>query len=228
MTDSSSAPDQIGGNYFNAELSNRLLKALSAARFGTLAPDWREELQLHHTGQHVMSDAERLAVEEIRMMPPAAWEPGHSTGWRESLDAWYVCSRDMLTRKYAASLHGTIGTIGSPDSRLLHAVRVRHAGVDNGRGLDDLLVNVIVSAEQTADRFRRTYEGVYIQERDGFTASYLAGLSGRGATDIDWLQWYAQRVADWPADNPGKSRGAMEIRDPSFKSLHERLPDYWA
>lgn len=227
MTDGASAPDQLGGNYYNAELSNRLLKALSAARFGTLAPDWRDELQLQHTGQHFMGDAEKLAVEEIRLMPPAPWEPGHSPGWRESLDAWYVCSRDMLTRKHTAHLRSVIAMVGSPDSRLLHAVRVRQAGVDTGRKLDHLLVNDLVSAEQAGDKLRRTFEAVYVQERDGFTASYLAGLAGRGATEIDWLQWYAQRVDDWPADTPGKSRGDIETRDPSFKSLHERLPEYW-
>lgn len=227
MTDSASVADQLGGNYFNAELSNRLLKALSAARFGNLTTSWRDELQLQHTGQHFMGDAEKLAVEEIRLMPPAAWEPGHSPGWRESLDAWYVCSRDMLTRKYAAFLRGVITTVGSPDARLLHAVRVRHARLDSGRNLDDLLINDLASAEQIADKHRRTFDGAYVQERDGFTASYLAGLAGRGATEIDWLQWYAQRVDSWPADTPGKSRGVIETRELSFKLLHERLPEYW-
>lgn len=219
--------DIISGTYFEAELAQRLLRALDAARYGGLSPTWRDELRLLQQGQHAMSDAERLAVEEIRLMPQAAWEPGHARSWRAALDSWYFTARDMLTRQHVARLNNAVSLIAGPNRMLTNAATLRNFGVGTADPVLDRLLSDVVRNEQTNDNSRRTYEAIHVHDRDRLTASYLGGLAGRGATDFDWLQWYRERVESWPADHPAKSRADIEVRGTSFRTLMERLPEYW-
>ena len=68
-----------------------LLETLGKARQGTLATSWRDDLRPPEYGMpadRIYTDADLLAIEEIRHMDLAAWEPSEAASWRHALDAW--------------------------------------------------------------------------------------------------------------------------------------------
>lgn len=219
--------NSIGGVYLNAVSLALLDKALEQARSGRLTPTWRDELQPPATGMPagaVFNDAGKLAVEEVRQMPYAAWEPGHSPGWREALEAWYIDSRSVLTQGYTNTTRQMAATISSLDKVVSQSVR--RAGTGGSESVDMMLASM-ASSEDAADRLRVSHACLYIQARDRLTASYLAGLVA-GGDDVDWIGWFKQRVARWPSEAAaGTRRAQIELGGPIFSQLMQRLPTYW-
>lgn len=218
--------DKVSGIYFGLSMSERMLKVLDAARMGSLAASWRDDLQLRQQQSGAVSDAERLAVEEIRMLPVEPWEPGHATSWRQALNTWYAASRKHLADQTAAHMRIMADQVSSGHRIFTTALAVSRVTGDD-RTLDQLN-GPLAAADQTGDRSRGTREELYIQARDRLTASYLAGLASQGeAGDIDWMQWFKNRVASWTTNYVDTRRADIEINSTSFRSLMERLPQYW-
>jgi hypothetical protein len=68
---------------------------LDDARHERLGRDWRSGITVEErrpATSTVYTDGDRLAVEWIQLMPPAKWEPGHATDWREAVDSWFIDS----------------------------------------------------------------------------------------------------------------------------------------
>lgn len=63
-----------------------LRQILALARNGALKPDWRDTLdtpQRSATAHRIYTDGDLLAIEDLRQMDYAAWEPGHASSWRD-------------------------------------------------------------------------------------------------------------------------------------------------
>lgn len=94
---------------------------LDQARWGQLSQGWRSELGAPGrppATSSLYTDGDWLAIEELRMLPPAKWEPAESVSWRESLEDWYLDSRDVAEPSQTWS------------SGLMRASDGRHAGSD--------------------------------------------------------------------------------------------------
>lgn len=209
------------GHYLEGAQAARLLQVLDHARHGTLSATWRDELLPANDTDH-----ERLLVEELRLNPYAPWEPGHAQHWREALDSWYVASRTALTAKFVWTSRCITTTVGGPDGVLRSALLTSSVP---GVGIDvaEQLMMVAAPLDQQADKSRMIHEEGFVQERDRLTVAYLAPLSTRGEIGLDWLDWYRQRTESWPRIHINGPRQKMELRDPSFKAVMERLPSYW-
>jgi hypothetical protein len=69
---------------------------LDHARGGDLDPGWRDTLAPPTTP--VATDVEHAeqAVNDLRTLSVAAWEPGAAGDWRTALDAWYLARRELI------------------------------------------------------------------------------------------------------------------------------------
>jgi hypothetical protein len=70
--------------------TSTLRAILAHARAGRLDPQWRDALHAPPTTvptHEMYSDADQLAVEELKDYPEVPWEPHRGRSWRESLDA---------------------------------------------------------------------------------------------------------------------------------------------
>jgi hypothetical protein len=63
----------------------------------------------------------------------------------------------------------------------------------------------------------------YRATRDGFGASYRAGLAG-GGEDCNWVQWYRNRIADYRRAAQLGASQALKTR--SYRRSLEQLPAY--
>lgn len=85
--------------HYDRTRNHILLETLGKARQGTLATSWRDDLRPPEYGMpadRIYTDADLLAIEEIRHMYLAAWEPSEAASWRHALDAWYLAYRAVL------------------------------------------------------------------------------------------------------------------------------------
>ena len=82
------------------QVRNLNLRVIIAhARAGRLDPHWRDALHLPPVavrGHEMYSDADQLAIAELKDYPEAPWEPHRGRSWRHSLDAWYTAARGAL------------------------------------------------------------------------------------------------------------------------------------
>lgn len=209
------------GHYLEGAQAARLLQVLDHARYGTLSATWRDELLPAND-----TDPERLLIEELRLNPYAPWEPGHAQHWREALDSWYVTSRTALVAKFVWTSRSITTTAGGPEGVLRSALLT---GSLPGMRIDlaEQLMTTVEPLDQQADKSRMVHEEAFVQERDRLTVAYLAPLASRGEIRLDWLAWYRQRVEAWPKIHINGTRPNIELRDPSFKTVMERLPSYW-
>lgn len=215
-------PRGASGHYLEGAQAARLLKVLGHARHGTLSATWRDELQPAND----TDPPERLLIEELRLNPHAPWEPGRAQHWREALDSWYVASRTALAAKFAWTAGSITTTSGTPVT-VLRSTLLANSFPDIRVDLAEKLMTTVVRLDQQNDRSRMIHEEAFVQQRDRLTAAYLAPLASRGITDIDWLDWYRQRVEAWPRIYIDGPRPSMELNDSSFRTTMEQLPSYW-
>jgi hypothetical protein len=207
-----------------------LLETLEKARQGTLAESWRADLQPPEYGMpadRIYTDADMLAIEEIRHMDVAAWEPGQVAGWRHALDAWYLAYRGVLI-EYTVSTDRNFGRILQTRTQTL---TTKYLGILRSSPaltstLADEVRGTLSDLDGNMDRSRRQFDDSYIVQRDRLGASYLAGLAA-GGDDNDWVQWLQARITAWNNSQAAEATRA-QLEKPEFRTEMQRLPTYWA
>lgn len=209
--------DSLGQLNFRLYYGEVLREALQRARDGVLDPQWRDKI----------TTSSRLAalqandpygvclpvVTAINEMPPAAWEPGHSPGWRLALDSWFQAARAALTEHRSIELeqHAKLSNLDA-------AVWARLTAPSAAGTLAQ-----VADLNARKDDLARKSLSTFITQRDTLTASYGAALAA-GGEDVDWRSWFEERISTW--DNSVATNGArMVVRQRN--SYLERLPAYW-
>jgi hypothetical protein len=94
------ASKSLGQLSFRLYLGEVLRQSLQQARDGVLGPQWRENVATSSRLSGLRSNDPYgillPIVTAINEMPRAAWEPGHSPGWRAAVDSWFAASRAAL------------------------------------------------------------------------------------------------------------------------------------
>ena len=189
---------------------------LALARNGALKPDWRDTLdtpQRSATAHHIYTDGDLLAIEDLRQMDYAAWEPGHASSWRDP------CTR---TAPWPWSCKSP--ATQDREKTLASALRLRSQGVN---AVDELLrlETAIDSTDVASDSAQRTSHHLYVVARDELGASYRAGLRA-GGDDVDWLTRYRDHINRWPAGTM-KDIVTARLDSPDYQQHMQTLPDYW-
>lgn len=211
--------ETLGQLNFRLYFGSALREALQQARDGVLQPNWRETVAASSrlSGLQTNDPYGVLlpVVTAINEMPRAAWEPGHSPGWRTALDSWFDASRTALAedRNITLEQHARMTRLGSSMST---AARI------SARSVEDVIAQIAATDAQN-DELARQSLSTFILQRDKLTASYGAGLVA-GGEQVDWRTWFEGRINTW--DNELAANGArMTMRQqPSYL---ERLPTYW-
>ncbi|WP_292981251.1 hypothetical protein [Mycobacterium sp.] len=179
---------------------------LRRARDGALDRDWRERFTTYHPVLlKANADTVALIHHEMAELPEQPWEPYAAAGdWREALDAWYSDTLALETSYEHAILAGRPRPPAEPES-----------------GHDWLASYAAGQPKQAADD-SRTRQNL-LRNRDGFGASYRAGLAA-GGVDVDWEGWYWQRVKLW--DDLGDEGLRVDSRRNRLLCV-EHLPPYW-
>ena len=194
-----------------------LRQILALARNGALKPDWRDTLdtpQRSATAHRIYTDGDLLAIEDLRQMDYAAWEPGHASSWRDA----------TLHEDRALALQLQVTSTQDRDKTLASALRLRSQGVN---AVDELLrlETAIDSTDVASDSAQRTSHDLYVVARDELGASYRAGLRA-GGDDVDWLTWYRDHINRWPAGTM-KDIVTARLDSPDYQQHMQTLPDYW-
>lgn len=195
-----------------------LKRVVQNARDGLLAPHWRDLVATMSplTGPDPMS-VHPLVVAAINEMPYAAWEPGHSPGWRVAADSWFATARTALAeeRRLMLMYHADLTKLAE-----LVPISARAAVAPS---VADALGEV-ASLDDRNDAMARQSLSTFIMARDKLTASYRAALAA-GGVDIDWRSWFEERINAWDHE-AGAASARIILRQPS-PCYMERLPDYW-
>jgi hypothetical protein len=220
----------IADVHFEIERTRLLGTALNKARFGELAADWRSALipPVRPRGTSTLyTDSDRLAVEAIRMMEPAKWEPGNAGDWRSALESWYIDSLAVVDDSANATCRST-SLMRAGAKRAREAVGSRAALADELKQQpNSLTFTTVDSMDSSIDGLIRTYELVRRRARDRIKAQYRAGLvAGGDQLEVDWLEWLANKIRSWPNDEAVK-KGLAAINKPNFREQMEYLPSYW-
>lgn len=189
-------------------------RAVEAARGGSLTLDWRERLT---TPAGCPPDDGVLAIEEVRQMPVAAWEPASAVPWDEALGSWYATTRALLVEDYIQHVTQQHTALESRSRQLL-----RQQYLPPG-GLADHVRSEDFGSDIATDRLIRQRANLYIVARDRAGASYLAGLAAGGRPN-DWVGWFSQRIDAWD------DRGIAESNRLQLGWITrnwEQLPLYW-
>lgn len=215
----SDAREGLGQLNFRLYYGAVLRQALQQARDGMLEPDWRESIADSSTIVHLRTSdpyGVRLPViTAISEMPRAAWEPGHSPGWRVAVDSWFGAARAALAedRSIALEQHARATSLGA--SVAASARLVASSATE--------AIESITDADARNDDIARQSLSTFITQRDTLTASYGAALAA-GGEDIDWPAWFERRINTW--DNRLAANGARMLLQQRTSYL-ERLPTYW-
>jgi hypothetical protein len=212
-------------------IRSQILRAtLDRARKGTLTTSWRDDLQPSIDSipaRPISTDPDHLAIEEIRQMPRAAWEPGHSRNWRDALDSWYLAYRAVLIDQ-AVTNQQNLGRILQSRTKALNSRyqgRLRHFATATV-SLAEEVRGTLSDFDRYIDLSRRQFDDLYIARRDRLGASYLAGRAA-GGDDTGWADWFEARIAKWNNSQAAEVTRA-QIASPDFRAEFERLPAYWA
>jgi len=207
-------------NWYGAQMHNiwflqTLGKALTDAREGRLTVDWRDRLTTPYDNPE---PAVVLAVEEIREMPLAAWEPGHAPDWRRALDAWYATGRVVLASRYSHRTQSTLKLVEMTARNLTHVLHPTQP-------LEEYLRTTVDKIDESSDStLGKQYDG-YVRDRDILRADYLSGLCA-GGQDHDWIGWLRARVETWREKQVADAY-RLRMSTSSFRTVKERLPEYW-
>ncbi|SLJ81171.1 hypothetical protein [Mycobacteroides abscessus] len=191
-----------------------LERALEAARGGSLTLNWREQLT---SPAGCQPDVAMFALEEVRQMPVAAWEPAATADWEEALGSWFATTRALLVQDYihkSAQQHRSLET----RSTLFLRPDVFHDG-----RLADMVRKEDAASDIATDNLIRRQSTLYIVARDRACASYLAGLAAGGQPN-DWVGWFSQRIDTWDSPEIVKSN-RMQLD--WISRNWEQLPLYW-
>ena len=195
-----------------------LQRVLQQARDGLLVPHWRDLVATMSplSGPDPMS-VHPLVVAAINEMPHAAWEPGHSPGWRAATDSWYDGARGALAehRRLMLMQHAQL----TKTAEILPVAARTFMAPSVSDALDQ-----IADIDTRNDAIARQSLSTFIMARDKLTASYRAALAA-GGVDIDWRSWFEERINAWD-NEAGAASARIVLRQPS-QSYMERLPDYW-
>ena len=165
------------------------------------------------------TDADRLAVDEVRELPPAAWEPNSEASWRDAVSAWYAAARGVIHEEYVMTAEIRLAGRSAREQSLATAFRLPHSPER------EHLIQTIHDTEMTYDNTDRALLATNICERDNLGASYRAGLAAGGEA-IDWVAWYLERIAAWP-DPRMAAPARARLDDPTFCAEVQTLPAYW-
>lgn len=195
-----------------------LQRVLQQARDGLLVPHWRDTVAAMSplSGPDPMS-VHPLVVTALNEMPYAAWEPGHSPGWRAAADSWFATARTALAehRRLTLMQHAELTKLAElvPISARAAMSPSMAAALDQIASLDD-----------RNDATARQSLSTFIMARDKLTASYRAALAA-GGEDVDWRTWFEERISTW--DNETGAASARIILRQNSSAYMQRLPDYW-
>jgi hypothetical protein len=211
--------ESLGQLNFRLYFGGVLREALQRARDGLLEPQWRDNVAAGSRLSHLQSSDPYgvlvPVVAAINEMPRAAWEPGHSPGWRTALDSWFDASRAALAedRNITLEQHAKMTKLGPS---MVIAARVAAPSAEAA------LTQIANTDAQKDDLARKSF-AMFIVERDKLTASYGAGLAA-GGEQVDWRTWLEGRIATW--DNESAANVAR-ITVQQQNSYLQHLPAYW-
>ena len=224
------ASQHLARVHFDTVRMTTMCGILDQARWGQLSQGWRSELGAPGrppATSSLYTDGDWLAIEELRMLPPAKWEPAESVSWRESLEDWYLDSRDVadaltdLEQRFDASQRRSARRVRRARVKLDRTVRTR------GTSPGPLSFSTLDTFERAIDTASASHELVRRKRRDWLEAQYRAGLvAGGEVLDHDWVEWFVDRVRSWPSDVA--VRVTLEAAaDVGFRQRFETLPGYW-
>jgi len=217
--------NEAARRHYGSSRSQILRQILDSARQGTLTTSWRDTLQppTYSLPAHLIyTDSDLLAVEEIREMAPAAWEPGHVASWREALDAWYLAYRAVLIDQAVSTQQNLVRSLQTRTTILT----TKYQGIARRTTtLAEDLRTTLSDFDHNSDLARRQFDDFYIAQRDRLGASYLAGLAA-GGDDASWVEWFEARVAKWN-NAQAAAVARAQIASPTIRAELERLPAYW-
>ena len=210
--------EKPGQLYYQLLYLQVLQRVLQDARDGLLVPHWRDLVATMSplTGPDPMS-VHPLVVAAMTEMPYAAWEPGHSPGWRAAADSWFAAARTALAEERRLMLmhHADLTTLAE-----LVPISARAALASS---VADAL-GEIARLDDRNDAMARQSLSTFIMARDKLTASYRAALAAGGVA-IEWRSWFEKRINAWDTE-AGAASARIILRQPSH-SYMERIPDYW-
>lgn len=212
--------ESLGQINFRLYYGEVLRQALQKARDGVLDPQWRNHVAHAGALAGLVPAADPYGVRSsvitaVNEMPPAAWEPGHSPGWREALDTWFNDSRSALAehRNITLEQHSRLTRLGASMSAV---VRIATPSISDA-------IMRITDTDACNDDTARKSLSTFIMQRDTLTASYMAALAGAGET-VDWRSWFSDRIDTWD-DTRAQDSARMRLRQSN--SYWERIPEYW-
>lgn len=208
-------PDDFPASHYATRRHAIWTPLLQAARRGTLKPQWRETLSVDNwlyrnerpPEDPRIREADEMIINELRAMPPAAWEPFVAEGdWRRALQAWHQA---------ATEVHDSFEVLR----------------LDARRDRDEL--DDHEAAPQHVNRttsLRSSTDAVHARKRVEIEALYLAGLAA-GGDDVDWISWYRNRIQildDVSFSNvPSNTEILHQLDSPDVQAAMQMLPDYW-
>jgi hypothetical protein len=213
------ASESLGQLSFRLHFGEVLREALQQARDGVLDPQWRETVATSSRLSGLQSNDPYgillPVVTAIYEMPRAAWEPGHSPGWRTALDSWFDASRAALAehRDITLTEHAKITRLGTSTTA---AARISARSVPEA-------ITKIADADARNDELTRQSLSMFIVQRDKLTASYGAALAA-GGEQVDWRTWFEGRINTWDDDLAVNGARILVQQETSYL---ERLPTYW-
>jgi hypothetical protein len=209
----------LGQLSFRLYYGEVLRQALQEARDGNLDPQWRENVANSSVLSGLLSSPDPYGVHlsvvtAINEMPRAAWQPGHSPGWRAALDSWFDDSRNALAE------HRTM-TLAQQANATKPVVSLSVAALVTTSPSDTIarIARIDAMHDQTAKQTLSTF----IVQRDKLTASYMAALAA-GGLDVDWRSWFEDRINTWDSS---VAIGGARMTLQQEHSYLERLPTYW-
>lgn len=212
-------PDDFPASHYAYRRHSIWTPLLLAARDGTLKPQWRETLSADNwlyrnerpPEDPRLREADEMIINELRTMPPAAWEPFVADGdWRRALQAWHQA---------AIEVHDSFEILR----------------LDARRDRDDIAGSVDLADDAAAPLTRNTTlrsstDAVHARKRDEIEALYLAGLAA-GGDDVDWISWYHNRIRELGdvsfSNVPSNTEILQQLDDPENQAAMQMLPDYW-
>lgn len=215
MTQPSPNPGQLLYQLLYGEVLQRVLQK---ARDGLLVPHWRDLVATMSplSGPDPMG-VHSLVVTAINERPRAAWEPGHSSGWRTAVDSWFNDARVVLAE------HRRLTLVQHADLTKLNALMPIASRIATSPSVADAIER-LSKFDAINDNTARQSLSTFIVQRDKLTASYMAALAA-GGDDIDWQSWFEKRVATW--DSEAGATGARIILGQDPHIYMQRLPEYW-
>lgn len=218
----SDGEDFMAAAQFNALRNKMLSDALNLARHGHLAAGWRDTLTAPipqgWARSPIQAGAEATAIEALRQMPIAPWEPGSDSDWRTALGSWYGQARQVLTDTHLESCRSHLEQQRLAESVIGYKVAKAPTA--------EVLAAEVLDPENRRMQHFAEIQSHFVAKRDRLTAEYLGGLAA-GGLDVDWLGWYKARIDTWAPDHVITTAARALVNGPTFPAMAQQLPSYW-